>query len=70
MTQQIKIIAVVTTAAIVMLGVGLTFGSPTIVEGKEINPAHDADNGLGNEKNFGQCQQDPVMTGACVAKFK
>ncbi len=34
----------------------------------EVNPAHDANNGNGNEKNFGQCKQEAQNDQACIAK--
>ena len=41
---------------------------PTAVFAGEVNPAHDADNGNGNEKSFGTCKQEARNDNACEAK--
>lgn len=54
-------IALVATAA-------LSLAVPLTVYAGEVNPAHDADNGNGNEKSFGTCKQEANNDQACVAK--
>jgi hypothetical protein len=53
-----------------MLVVGIGVGITGIAQAKEVNPAHDANNGLGNEKSFGTCKQEARNDNGCVAKFK
>lgn len=46
----------------------LSIAAPLSVYAAEVNPAHDADNGNGNEKSFGTCKQEARNDNACVAK--
>jgi len=40
----------------------------TIASAAEVNPAHDANQGNGNEKSFGTCKQEANNDQACIAK--
>ena len=56
---------------IIVLALMLAFAvvaAPTAVYAGEVNPAHDADNGNGNEKSFGTCKQEANNDQACIAK--
>ena len=56
---------------IIALFIALAFAviaAPTAVFAGEVNPAHDADNGNGNEKSFGTCKQEARNDNACEAK--
>jgi hypothetical protein len=57
-------------AALALLAFG-TFAAttlPTVAFAGEVNPAHDADNGNGNEKSLGTCKQEANNDNACTAK--
>lgn len=43
----------------------LSVAMPLTVYAGEVNPAHDADNGLGNEKSLGTCKQEANNDNAC-----
>jgi len=40
----------------------------SIAQAAEVNSAHDADNGNGNEKSLGTCKQEANNDQACIAK--
>jgi uncharacterized membrane protein len=42
--------------------------TPLAAFAAEVNPAHDADNGNGNEKSLGTCKQEANNDQACIAK--
>ena len=54
--------------ALVFLLAFAAIAAPTAVFAGEVNPAHDADNGNGNEKSFGTCKQEARNDNACEAK--
>ena len=54
--------------ALTVLAVASVVVAMPTVFAAEVNPAHDADNGNGNEKNFGQCKQEARNDQACIAK--
>lgn len=55
--------------AIALLAVAaIGISAPLAAFAAEVNPAHDADNGNGNEKSFGTCKQEANNDQACIAK--
>ncbi len=71
MTQLKLAFMLVVVLALSAASVAATLGSfnqtnsSSTAYGKEVNSAHDADNGLGNEKSFGTCKQEANNDNAC-----
>lgn len=68
--MMMKNSVLVTAIAILALVAAVAVVGTTTALAAEVNPAHDADNGNGNEKNFGQCKAESNNDQACIAKFK
>ena len=62
-----KLITVLLVAIMASAVVAIA-SAPLAVFAAEVNPAHDADNGNGNEKSFGTCKQEANNDQACIAK--
>jgi len=58
-TLLMAILAVTAIAAIAFV---------PVAQAAEVNSAHDADQGNGNEKSFGTCKQEARNDQACIAK--
>lgn len=57
--------AIILAAVLIALAATFSLAVPLNVYAGEVNPAHDANNGLGNEKSFGTCKQEANNDNAC-----
>ena len=67
MESSQKAIVVTMLALLAIASVGFVSTIGPVLAG-EVNPAHDADNGNGNEGSLGQCKQEANNDNACTAK--
>jgi hypothetical protein len=68
MTKNMNFIALAAIAVVAILGIAAATPVLQVYAG-DVNPAHDADNGGGNEGSLGQCKQEANNDDSCKAKF-
>lgn len=61
--------ALLLIALVAVATAAVSMALPLNVYAGDVNPAHDANNGGGNEKSLGTCKQEANNDNSCKAKF-